>query len=63
MVASGCKWLLVDVYARTLDTRSALSPFILHMHESLYLFMGEFECVIMWMLHMDGCLCTHIVFM
>ena len=63
VMIDGCKWLLVVARGciYTLGTRSAQSPFILHMHECLYLFMDDFECVIMWMLHMDRCLCTHVV--
>ena len=57
MVASGCSWMC----EYTLDTRLTRSRFMLHMHEYLYLFMDEIECVIMWMLHMNECLCTHIV--
>ena len=59
MVASGCSWMR----EYTLDTRLTRSRFMLHMHEYLYLFMDEIECVIMRMLHMVECLCTHIVYM
>ena len=43
VVASGCSWM----HLHTLGTRSAQSPFILHMHECLHLFVDEIECVIM----------------
>ena len=59
MVASGCSW----IREYTLDTRLTRSRFMLHMHEYLYLFMGEIECVVMRMLHMNEWLCTHIVSM
>ena len=59
-VASGFPWMHIHTY-EALDRLRHI--FKLHMHECLYLFMDEIECVIMWMLHMDGCLCTHIVFM
>ena len=59
MVASGCSWMR----EYTLDTSLTRSHFILHMHEYLYLFMDEIDCVIMRMLHMVECLCTHIMYM
>ena len=43
MVASGCLWMR----EYTLGIRTARSHFMLHMHEYLYLFMDEIECVIM----------------
>ena len=49
MVASGCSWMR----EYTLDTRLTRSRFMLHMHEHLYFFMDEIECVVMWMLHMN----------
>ena len=49
MVASGCSWMC----EYTLDTSSTRSHFILHMHEYLYLFMDEIECIIMRLLHMN----------
>ena len=49
MVASGCSWMR----EYTLDTRLTHSRFALHMHEYLYLFMDEIECIIMRLLHMN----------
>ena len=59
MVASGCKWLLVDALY-TVGTRSAHTLLILHMHECLRLFMDEIVMLshgfCIWMYVM----CTHV---
>ena len=39
MVASGCKWLLVDAYTHTLGTRSAQS---LHIAYCIKLYVGSY---------------------